>query len=217
MCLATSHNLLLKLQDGPKHIFSHEIAIFWSAKKWCKHLFSTLHPLSPLIFATAAVVAFVLLCNSRFNFHCYTQRETTLTQKSTQKWCCDLSRLLAQKITKGIHSCKPASLNYPIQMCTAQLMGTFTTYLLQNDKELPNKQTKAFPWSFFNKATDKGPVAGRYFFQSNDISDLYNFFGQILVAFCTSILLHLRGTKVLCSSVFIVDNFETNSTLRCLL
>ena len=50
-------------------------------------------------------------------------------------------------------------------MCTAQLMGTFTTYLLRNDKELPNKQTKAFPLSFFNKATDKvkGPVAGRYF------------------------------------------------------
>ena len=28
---------------------------------------------------------------------------------------CDLSRLLAQKITKGIHSCQPASLNCPIQ------------------------------------------------------------------------------------------------------
>ena len=28
----------------------------------------------------------------------------------------DLSRLLAQKITKGIHSCKPASLNRPIEI-----------------------------------------------------------------------------------------------------
>ena len=28
--------------------------------------------------------------------------------------CCDLSRLLAQKITKRIHSSKPASLNHPI-------------------------------------------------------------------------------------------------------
>ena len=35
----------------------------------------TLHPLYPAIFATATVVAFVLLRNSRFNFHCYTQRE----------------------------------------------------------------------------------------------------------------------------------------------
>ena len=155
--------------------------------------FSTLHPLSPLIFATAAVVAFVLLCNSRFNFHCYTQCETTLTQKSTQKWCCDLSRLPAQKITKGIHSCKPASLNCPIQMCTAQLMGTFTTYILQNNKELPNKQTKAFPWSFFNKATDKGPVVGRCFFPVKWHFWPLQLFWQKWMAFCTSTLLHLRG------------------------
>ena len=46
---------------------------------------SPLHPLSPVIFATAAVVAFVLLRNSRFNFHCYTQREATPTQKSAGK------------------------------------------------------------------------------------------------------------------------------------
>ena len=74
---------------------------------------STLHPLSPVFFATAIVVAFVLLRNSRFSFHCYTQREATLTQKSAQKRRCDFSRLLARKITKGIKSCKPASLNRP--------------------------------------------------------------------------------------------------------
>ena len=38
----------------------------------------TLHPLSPNIFAAATVVAFVLLCNSRFNFHCYTQLKQRL-------------------------------------------------------------------------------------------------------------------------------------------
>ena len=48
--------------------------------------FFILHPLSLVIFATAAVVAFVLLVNSRFNFHCYTQREPTPTQKSARKW-----------------------------------------------------------------------------------------------------------------------------------
>ena len=69
---------------------------------------------SPVIFVIATVVAFVLLRNFRFNFHCYTQREATPTQKSARKWRYDLSRRLALKITKGIHSCKPASLNRPI-------------------------------------------------------------------------------------------------------
>ena len=59
--------------------------IFWSAKKWCKDFFSTLHPLSTVIFATATVLAFVLLRNSSFNFHCYTQHEATPTQKSARK------------------------------------------------------------------------------------------------------------------------------------
>ena len=54
-------------------------------QKLCKDtFFPTLHPLSLLIFATATVVAFVLLHNSRFNFHCYTQREAMPTQKSAR-------------------------------------------------------------------------------------------------------------------------------------
>ena len=40
------------------------------------------------------------------------------TQKLAWKWCCNLSQLLAQKITKGIHSCKSASLNHLIVMIT---------------------------------------------------------------------------------------------------
>ena len=61
----------------------HEIAIFWSAKKRRKDTFFPIfHLLSQVIFATTTVVAFVLLRNSRFNFHCYTQREATPTQKS---------------------------------------------------------------------------------------------------------------------------------------
>ena len=84
--------------------------------------FPTLHPLSLLIFATATVVAFVLLHNSRFNFHCYTQREATPTQKSARKWRCNLLRHLVWKITKGIHLCKPASLNHPT-MCSNYYKG----------------------------------------------------------------------------------------------
>ena len=82
-----------------------------SQKTMQRHFFfSTSPPRSPVIFAAASVVAFVLLRNSRFNFHCYTQCLATPTQKSAWKWCCHLSRVLAQKITKGNHSCKPASL-----------------------------------------------------------------------------------------------------------
>ena len=82
--------------------------IFWSAKKQHKDIF--FHPPSPVIFATAIVVACVLLCNSRFTFHGYAQREAMPTQKLAWKWRCDFR----QKIPQGIHSCKPASLNRTI-------------------------------------------------------------------------------------------------------
>ena len=73
--------------------FFYELAIFWSAPKRCKlrHFIFTLHPLSTVIFATATVLAFVLLRNSSFNFHCYTQRDATPTQKSARK-CAATSR-----------------------------------------------------------------------------------------------------------------------------
>ena len=72
-------------------------------------LFSTLHPLSTVIFATATVLAFVLLCNSRFNFHCYTQHEAASTQKSARK-CTETSRdflheRLQSAFTRANHLC----------------------------------------------------------------------------------------------------------------
>ena len=142
MCLATSNNLLLVLQDPLKtHFsFSHELTTFWSAKKRHKDtFFPTLHPLFPVIFATATVVAFVLLRNSMFNFHSYTQRQATPTQKSARKWRCDLSWLLAQKITKGIHSCKAASLNHPIEAVVnsfhSKRMEHWNSWLMPSEKE----------------------------------------------------------------------------------
>ena len=78
-----------------------------------KCFLSTLHPLSPVIFATATVMTFVLLRNSRFNFYCYPQHEAMPTQKLARKWPSDLLQLLVRKIITGIHSCKPASLNLP--------------------------------------------------------------------------------------------------------
>ena len=84
---ARSHNvsgnkqyLVARAIGCPKTHFFYELAIFWSAKKRRKDtFFSTLHPLSTVVFATATVLVFVLLRDSRFNFHCYTQREATPT------------------------------------------------------------------------------------------------------------------------------------------
>ena len=79
-----------------------------------KTLFSTLHPLSTVIFATATVLAFVLLRNFNFNFHCYTQREATPTQKSARKCSRDFFRERLQSAL--FYSSKPASLNRPIRI-----------------------------------------------------------------------------------------------------
>ena len=115
-----------------------------------RHFFPTLHPLSSVIFATAKVVAFVLLCNSVFNIHCYTQHEATSTQKLAQKWCCNLSQLLAWKITKGIHSCKPASLDHPVaRVCWLYrtiIGGNWHKYHFCCDKNMPFVATKVCLW-----------------------------------------------------------------------
>ena len=115
-----------------KAFFSTKSRSSGQPKNDAKTLFSpTLHPLSPEFFTTATVVAFVPLRSSRFNFHCYTQREATPTQKSARKWRCDLLRLLARKITKGIHSCTPASLNRPIG-CLYRVIVSLYCFTLLN-------------------------------------------------------------------------------------
>ena len=84
MCLAISNDLLLVLQDAPKHIFflrTRDLLV--SQKTTQRHFFLLLHPPSPFHgnFATATVLAFVLLPDSRFNFHCYTQRKRLLKNR----------------------------------------------------------------------------------------------------------------------------------------
>ena len=76
----------------PKNAFSLRTRnLLVSQKTTQRHFIFTLHPLSTVIFATATVLAFVLLRNSSFNFHCYTQHEATPTQKSARK-CTATSR-----------------------------------------------------------------------------------------------------------------------------
>ena len=69
------------------HFFLWTCDLLGSQKITQRHFFfPILHPLSTVIFATATVLAFVLLCSSRFNFHCYTQHEATPTQKLARQW-----------------------------------------------------------------------------------------------------------------------------------
>ena len=62
-----------------------------SQKTMQRHFISTLHPLSTVIFANCNSIGICTVCNSRFNFHCYTQHEATPTQKSAWK-CAATSR-----------------------------------------------------------------------------------------------------------------------------
>ena len=72
-----------------------------SQKTTQRHFFSTLHPLSPVIFATLTELAFVLLRNSRFNFHCFTQRKATPTQKSARKCAATSRDVLRERLQRA--------------------------------------------------------------------------------------------------------------------
>ena len=61
-------------------------------------LFSTLHPLSTVNFATATVLAFVLHRDSRLIVYSYTQREATSTQKLAQKCAATSRDFLCERI-----------------------------------------------------------------------------------------------------------------------
>ena len=69
-----------------------------SQKMIQSNLFPTLHPLSTVNFATAIVLAFVLLRDSRFNVNCYTQREATPTRKSAQKCAATSCDFLCERL-----------------------------------------------------------------------------------------------------------------------
>ena len=85
----------------PQNAFFLQTHDLVSKKMTQRHFFSTLHPLSIVIFATATVLAFVLLRDSRFNFHCYTQRESTPSQKSARK-CAATSRDVLRKRLQSV-------------------------------------------------------------------------------------------------------------------
>ena len=107
MCLAISNNLLLVLKDAPKRIFLRTRDLLVSQKTMQRHFFSTFHPLSSVIFATAIVLAFVLLRNSKFNLHCYMQHEAMPTQKLAWKCTATSRDLLRERLQ--MHSLQQTS------------------------------------------------------------------------------------------------------------
>ena len=94
---------------------THDLLV--SKKPMQRHFFPTLHPLSTVIFATATVLVFVLLRDSRFNFHCYIHSVKQRLLKNRPGSDTATSRdFLRERFKKGIHSCKPASPNRPITL-----------------------------------------------------------------------------------------------------
>ena len=73
-----------------------------SQKMMQRHFISTLHPLSTVIVAAATVLAFVLLRDSRFNFHCCTQHEATPTQKSARKCTATSRDFLCERLQSAL-------------------------------------------------------------------------------------------------------------------
>ena len=93
-----------------------------SQKTTQRHFFSTIHPLSTEIFATATLLAFVLLRDSSFKFHCYTQREATPTQKSARKCAATSCDFLCERLRSAFtQSSKSASLNRPIALWASHM------------------------------------------------------------------------------------------------
>ena len=70
----------------PKNFLSPCARNLLVSQEIIEDFFPILHHLSLVIFANATVVASVLLCNSRFIFHCYTHCEPTPTQNLAWKW-----------------------------------------------------------------------------------------------------------------------------------
>ena len=108
-----SNNLLLVLWDAQKCIFSTNSRSSYQAKNNAKTLF--VHPPSPFHgnFCNCNSIGICTASQFKFQLLLYTAWSNAYSEIGPEVRC-DLSRLLSRKITKRIHSSKPASLNRPI-------------------------------------------------------------------------------------------------------
>ena len=106
MCLATSKNLLLTLQDAIFFsFFSHKLTISWSAKNNNADIF--FHPQSPFPCNFCEHNCFAIPGSTSIVIHSMNQR---LLRNWAGSGSCGILWLV-QKNTKGTESCKPTSLN----------------------------------------------------------------------------------------------------------
>ena len=135
MCLVTSNNLSLVLEDAQTPQFFP-----WT----CDHMvsclttfLSILRHLPPVIFANATVATFVLLTilgSTSIVIHSVNQR---LLRNWPGSGSCDILRLLAWKITKGVHfvqtSC--AELHSSGQVCVALVVDCVSSWYCDIDSD----------------------------------------------------------------------------------
>ena len=147
MCLTISNNLLLVLQDAPKRIFSTNSRSCAQPKNDAKTLFPTIHRgcYSTVFFSTATVLAFVLLRDSRFNFHCHTQREATPTRKSARKCAATSRDFLRERLQSAFTLANRVSLNHPIDMGSFLMNQVMLTKRPRSEARLGYGQT----WGHF--------------------------------------------------------------------
>ena len=115
MCLEISNNMLLMLWDAPKRIFSTNSRSSDQPQNNAETLFA--HPPSPFHGNFCNCNSIGICTASQFKFHLpllYTVWSNAYSEIGPEVRC-NLSRLLSRKITKRIHSSKPASLNRPIK------------------------------------------------------------------------------------------------------
>ena len=138
MCLVTSNNLSLVLQDA-------QTSQFFPMNSWpygqlnidsTTH-FSILHHLPPVIFANTTVVTFVLLAilgSTSIVIHSVIQR---LLSNRPRSGSCDILRLLAWKIMKGIHFMQTSCAELPSsgQVCVALAVDCVSSWYSDSDSD----------------------------------------------------------------------------------
>ena len=111
MCPEISNNFCSCFRMPQNAFFLRTRDLLVSPKTTQRHFLFTLHPLSTVIFLQLQqywhLYCFAILISTSTVIHSVKQR----LLRNRLEVRCDLSRLLSRKITKRIHSSKPASLN----------------------------------------------------------------------------------------------------------